>query len=75
MNTGKPTIPSKNHTSPIKNDSVTGKSSAMRKIIKFINVIFGAIGSGVGMLRYAETHKIAANNPQSTSLLVEIKLF
>ena len=68
-------MPSKNHTNPIKKDSVTGNKRAIKKITKFISVIFGAIGSGVGMLRYADTHKSAANNAHITIRFVESSCF
>ena len=72
INTGRPTAPRRNQTSTIRNDSFNGNSSAIKNTTKLRSVIFGAIGSGVGMLRYALMHNNAANNAQITNFFVEI---
>ena len=75
MKTGKPTTPRRNHTRLIKKDSPTGNRSAIRNTIKFIIVIFGAIGSGVGMLRYADMQRIAENKLHKTRRFVGSSCF
>ena len=52
----------------IKMTAEAGNNNAIRRITKLSSVICGAPGTGIGMLIYAEIHKIAANIAIMTKL-------
>ena len=61
MKTGTPMAPRIIHRAIIIVESLRSNIRAIRKIIKFKSVMCAALGSGVGILRYADTHSIAVN--------------
>ena len=74
INTGTPIAPRIIHSAIIIVESLSSNTRAIRMIMKLSSVMCAAFGSGVGMLRYAETHRIAVNIAIMTSSVV-VNLF